>query len=125
MGIIAEQWTIDQRVQLTVHRARGLTRLTGLICRAAPPAGCALLLTRCRAVHTHGMRHPIDVVFADSQGRVRDVRELSPRRFASCRSATQTFELRGGEATRMGIRRGAVLTRAVLTGCERASEDIR
>ncbi len=111
MGIIAEQWTIDQRVQLTVHRAWGLSRLTGLIGRLAPPRGCALLFTRCRAVHTYGMRYPIDVVFADSQGRVRDVRELAPRRFASCRGATQTLELRRGEAARMGIRRGAMLER--------------
>lgn len=111
MGIIAEQWTIDQRVQLTVHRARGLSRLTGLICRGTPQAGCALLLTRCRSVHTHGMQHPIDVVFADRDGRVRAVRELAPRRFASCRGASQTFELRRGEAARLGITRGTVLTR--------------
>jgi uncharacterized membrane protein (UPF0127 family) len=44
-------------------RARGL--LGG-----APPAGEGILLSPCRAVHTFGMRCPLDVLFLDRGGRV-------------------------------------------------------
>jgi uncharacterized protein len=38
-------------------------RLLGLAGVAEPPAGTALLIPRCRAVHTFGMRFRLDVLF--------------------------------------------------------------
>lgn len=111
MGIIAEHWSVDERVQLSVQRATGASRLRGLIGRRLPTPGSALLLERCRAVHTFGMRAPIDVVFVSHEGVVRSARTLAPRRTACCRSARSTFELAAGEARRLGIAPGARLAR--------------
>lgn len=111
MGIIAEQWLIDQRVHLTVHRATGLRRLTGLIGRAELPNGVALGFPRCQSVHTCLMRRPIDIVFVDVAGYVLAARKLAPWRFASYHRAAYVLELRAGESSRLGIVPGAQLTK--------------
>ena len=65
-----------------------------------------LQLPGCRAVHTFGMRVPIDVVFSDADGRVTSVRSaLSPWRVAFDRSASGTWEMRAGAAEGLGLRR--------------------
>lgn len=45
-------------------------RLLGLMFRPGLGQGEGLLIRPCRAIHTHFMRFPIDVVFLDSQDRV-------------------------------------------------------
>ena len=40
-------------------------RMRGLLGRSTLPVGEALLLDPCRAIHTAGMRFPIDVLFLD------------------------------------------------------------
>lgn len=45
-------------------------RLLGLMFRAGLPQGEGLLIRPCRAVHTHFMRFPIDVLFLDRESRV-------------------------------------------------------
>jgi uncharacterized membrane protein (UPF0127 family) len=70
------------------------SRLLGLawLDRAGAPAG--LLIPRCRAIHTFGMRFPLDLVFLDE-----DLQELSrrhalpPRRFAFERQAAAVLEV--------------------------------
>jgi len=75
-----------------------LRRARGLAFRPDPPDGWALLLPRCRSVHTFGMRFPIDVVFTDAQGHaVRVVRALPPRRIAFCKRAHAAIETRAGQ----------------------------
>jgi uncharacterized membrane protein (UPF0127 family) len=75
----------------------------------------ALLIRRCRSVHTFGMRFPIDVVFVDRDWRVvRVVRDLPPRRIASCREAAAAIEVLAGEADR--LRAGLSLRRARADG---------
>ncbi|MFQ5694270.1 MAG: DUF192 domain-containing protein, partial [Nitrospinota bacterium] len=55
--------------------------LRGLLGRASLPEGEALLLDPCRAVHTVGMRFPIDALFLDRAGRiVRAARRVRPHR---------------------------------------------
>jgi uncharacterized membrane protein (UPF0127 family) len=115
MGIIAEQWTSDERVQLSVQRASGLARLSGLIRKRVPAEREAFLLPRCRSVHTVGMQHAIDVVFVDRDQRVCRVATVAPRRLVFCRTAVNTFELRAGEAGRLAIGTGSKLTRNPLT----------
>lgn len=82
-------------------------RLIGLLFRDPLPAGHALRLSPCRAVHSVGMRHAIDVVFVDKAGVVCAVRApLRPLRAAVCLRAFAVLELRAGDVDRHGIRPG-------------------
>lgn len=90
-GNVAELWSKERRLAATCHirdkwfgKARGLLGWGGL----AP--GEAMLLTRCRSVHTIGMRFPIDVIYASKNLEIVGLRERvrawrSPRGFAGCR----------------------------------------
>ena len=65
------------------------------------PMGHALLLSPCSSVHTFGMRFPIDVAFADEQGKVLLViRDMSSRRVARCAAAAVALEAQAGELSR-------------------------
>lgn len=110
MGIIAEQWLINERVHLSVQRATGLRRLMGQIGRAELEVAAALRLTRCRSVHGIGMRRDLDVAFVGTGGVVTSVQRLAPGRLASDRWATEVFEFRAGELSRLGVVPGARLT---------------
>jgi uncharacterized membrane protein (UPF0127 family) len=110
MGIIAERWLINECVHLSVHRATGLRTLTGLIGRAELRPGTALRLARCRSVHGVGMGHELDVVFLGGDGAITSIRRLAPGRLATDRAAADAFELRAGEAARLGLVAGARLT---------------
>jgi len=67
-------------------------RLRGLAGRADP--GHALLLRRCRAVHTFGMRFTLDLVWLDADGAaVRVDRAVAPRRLRCCRRARAVLEV--------------------------------
>jgi uncharacterized protein len=69
-----------------------LRRLLGLALRGRPP-GYALLLPRCRSVHTFGMRFPLDLVWLDRDGRpVRVDEAVPPWRVRSCRRAVAVLE---------------------------------
>jgi uncharacterized protein len=88
-----------------------IARAWGLLGRRSLAGGEGLLLPRTRAVHTHFMRFPIDVVFVDRDGLVvRLVSELRPWRAASCRRAHAVLELTAGECERRGLREGDRLT---------------
>jgi uncharacterized membrane protein (UPF0127 family) len=110
MSIIDEQWSTDDGVQLSVHRARGLKRLVGLIGRRVPAAGVALLIPRCRAVHGIGLRTEIDVVFLSEDRVVVRTETLAPFATTACRAARETLEMRAGEARRLGLVKGVRLT---------------
>ncbi|MBR8655094.1 DUF192 domain-containing protein [Achromobacter sp. Marseille-Q0513] len=72
-------------------------RMRGLAWRKPPGPRSGILLTPCFAVHTFGMRHPIDVAFISRSGRVLELRRaLGPRRVALCLGAVAVVELRGG-----------------------------
>lgn len=83
---------------LMLYRATGfMDRLCGL--HAYPPLAddTGLLLAPCRAVHTVGLRDPIDVVFLNRQGGVaRQIDALRPARFAWCQQAVAVVELPAG-----------------------------
>ena len=69
-----------------------LARLLGLALRRRPPRH-ALLLPRCRSVHTFGMRFPLDLIWLDRDGRVLRVDEaVPPWRVRSCRRAAAVLE---------------------------------
>jgi hypothetical protein len=86
--------------RITLREARSFrSRLLGLAFRSGLDPGEALLLPRCRSIHTFGMRFPIDVVFVDRDwNELRVVRALPPRRLARCRGAWAAIEVAAGEA---------------------------
>lgn len=95
-------------VHVPVYRARTpWARLKGLLGAAPLPPGHGLLLERCRAVHTVGMRRAIDVVFVGPEGDVVELRRgLGAGRVAVCRRAVSVIELAAGDAWRLGLWRG-------------------
>ena len=93
----------------TVRSANGfLTRLVGLLARRRLGAEEALWLVPCRAVHTIGMRFPIDVLFLDREGEVVSALEgLRPWRLSPIVvRAHGVLELRGGTIRKSGTRVG-------------------
>jgi hypothetical protein len=73
-------------------------RLLGMALRGGPP-GHALLLPRCRSVHTCGMRFALDLVWLDRDGRVLAIDEgVPPWRVRSCRQAAAVLEVPAGGA---------------------------
>jgi len=108
-------WHMEQKVPL---RLRGLgsvetpvcrvpvasslpSRLLGLALLRRERAGPGLLLTRCRSVHTFGMRFRLDVHFIDATGReVRVARAVPPGRIMFERRAASVLEVpsEGGES---------------------------
>lgn len=107
-----------------VVAATALARLAGLAGLRRPP-GAALLIPRCRSIHTACMRFALDVAFlapaeGDDMLRVVALRErviplrlaAAPRRTGSCVAA---LELPAGAAARLGLDLGALV--GVDRGC--------
>ena len=94
---------VASSVEIADTRAR---RRRGLLGRSSLPAGSALILTPCHAIHTFGMQFAIDVAFVDSDGRIRKVvRQLPPWRVAAALRASTTIEFPAGalEAQAVGV----------------------
>ena len=82
-------------------------RRRGLLGRDGMPRGSALVLTPCNAIHTVGMRFPIDVAFVDRGGRVRRiVRQLPPTRISLCLGAKTTIECPSGQLEEIRLQVG-------------------
>lgn len=85
------------------------TRLLGLMGLRDLDRGHALLLTRCRSVHTFGMRFPLDLVWLDGNGRVlRQDACVAPGRLRSCPSAHAVIEAPAGAGGRVATALAAV-----------------
>src|SRR5437762_10785409 len=76
-------------------------RMRGLRGGAVDP-GQALLLERCRSIHTFGMRGPIQVAWLDRSYRVFAVRRAEPRRLACNLRAHHVLECSAGADVRVG-----------------------
>jgi uncharacterized membrane protein (UPF0127 family) len=87
---------------MSVVRADTLrTRLRGLGGRRDLPPDEALLLPRCRSVHTVTMRFALDLIWIGSGGGVVRVDRVVGRfRVRACRGAVAVLECRAGEADR-------------------------
>ncbi|MDX6588852.1 MAG: uncharacterized protein QOI84_126 [Solirubrobacterales bacterium] len=69
-------------------------RLLGLARLDRDEAGPGLLIPRCAAVHTFGMRFPLDLVFLDRDGReIGRRRGVPPRRFVRQHGAAAVLEI--------------------------------
>jgi uncharacterized protein len=102
---------------LRVHVARSArARLLGLALLRALPRDRALLIPRCRSIHTFGMRFPIDVVWLAADGRVVGFRRaVPPWRVARCARAALAVETVAGmgESAAMASEGGSKLGAAL------------
>lgn len=73
-------------------------RAVGLLTRTSMRPDEGVWITPCKAIHTIGMRVPIDVIFVDRNSRVVSVVcDVRPNRFLlSCRDASGVIELGRG-----------------------------
>jgi uncharacterized protein len=80
--------------EFDTHVARGFRqRLVGLAWSRSPRV-VALLLPRCRSVHTFGMRFALDLYWLDAAGEiVRVDLGVPPRRVRRCRAARAVVEV--------------------------------
>ena len=92
---------------LEVARARA-DRRRGLLGRDELTG--ALLIERCRAVHTIGMSFEIDVAFLDADGCVIDIVTMPPGRIGRPRLAARSVvEAQAGAFERWGVAAGDTL----------------
>lgn len=86
------------------------SRRTGLLKYDTMPAGAAMIIAPCSAVHTFRMRFPIDVAFVAKDGRVLKVRHaVRPSRIAAAMRAFAVVELAAGSLARADTRPGDTL----------------
>jgi len=87
---------------LRVYKATGLMqRLRGLLFRRRLKSHEAMWLCDTWAVHTFGMRYPLDLVFLCSRNRVlKIVHNVAPARVSICRRARSVIELNAGYCAR-------------------------
>jgi len=82
-------------------------RQKGLLGRDSLPVGYGLWIVPCEAVHTYGMRFPIDVLYLDRKKRVRKVRRaMVPWRLSMCLLAHSVLELPPGVIQQSGTEPG-------------------
>jgi uncharacterized membrane protein (UPF0127 family) len=75
----------------------GANRRKGLLGRDGLAAGEGLWIIPCEAVHTFGMRFPIDLVYLDRKCRVVKIRSnVRPWRLSACLRAHSVIELAAG-----------------------------
>ena len=85
----------------SASRRRGLLGRTGLADDEA------LIIAPSNAVHTFGMKFPIDVIYVSRDGLVLKVRSnLQPNRVSAAWGAFAVIELAAGTADRVGLRPG-------------------
>jgi len=83
------------------------SRKVGLLKHTGLEQGEGLWITPCEAVHTVGMKFPIDVLFLDKKRRVVKIRSQMPRwRMSACLRAHSVLELPSGMAAATGTAAG-------------------
>jgi len=102
---------VGDRATLRVSRARGFAgRLRGLIARPLPGPGSGLWIEPCAAVHTFGVRGPLDLVFVSTCMVAQRIDAAVPAgRVRVASGARAVLELHAGEAARAGLRVGTRL----------------
>jgi uncharacterized protein len=96
----ATRFTVD----VTEH---AIERMRGLLGHAPLDPEHGLWLEPCNAVHTFGMRFPVDVVFIDRRGIVRAIhRNVTAGRMLFCFRARAALELRAHAVDSWGLETG-------------------
>ena len=85
---------LANRVQLA---GDGANRRKGLLGRESLAPGEGLWIVPCEAVHTFGMRFPIDLIYLDRKHRIVKTRSnVGPWRLSACLRAHSVIELAAG-----------------------------
>ena len=85
-------------------------RRVGLLKHTELPPGQGLWIAPCEAIHTFGMKFPIDVVFLDRKHKVLKIRENMPRgRVSASLWAHSVLELPAGAVAGTSTQPGDVL----------------
>lgn len=81
-------------------------RLRGL--HGVPPLGPtdALIIRPCKAIHTYGLKKPIDVIFMNRKGIILKLETVNPRSMLFCIQARVVVEMAHGTANRLGLKVG-------------------
>src|SRR5215469_1360338 len=91
---------VTRQIELGTHVQRAgdsKTRCKGLLGREGLAEGEGLWIVPCEAVHTFGMRFPIDLVYLDRSHRVVKTRSnVRPWRLSACLRAHSVVELAAG-----------------------------
>lgn len=96
--------SVARRVRLA---STSETRRKGLLGVSTLDEDSGLWIVPCEAIHTFGMKMPIDTVFIDRKGVVRKIKaNLGARRIAVCLTAHSVLELAAGIAQKSGIQLG-------------------
>ena len=90
---------LGDRVEIADTSAK---RRTGLLKHTGLEPGEGLWIAPCEAVHTIGMKFPIDVLFLDKKRKILKIKNEMPRaRMAVCLRAHSVLELPSGMAAAM------------------------
>ena len=82
-------------------------RRTGLLAHSGLDDSGGLWIAPCEAVHTIGMKFPIDVLFLDKKKKVLKIRrDMKQWRMAACLRAHSVLELAAGRADATGTKVG-------------------
>lgn len=104
---LTRQAVLADRVEVA---DRGARRSKGLLGRNGLKPGEGMWIVPCEAVHTFFMRFPIDLVYVDSNKRVRKVRSgVPPWRMSACFSAHSVIELAVGAIRASNTEPGDIL----------------
>jgi uncharacterized protein len=83
------------------------TRRTGLLKHERLQSGEGLWIVPCEAVHTFGMKFPIDVLFLNRKRQILKIRkDMDRRRITMCLRAHSVLELPAGTIDRTGTATG-------------------
>lgn len=86
------------------------TRNRGLLGRASLDPGHVLVIAPTSAIHTFGMRFPIDVIYCARDGRIVKVRpNVKPARISIGLGAFAVLEMAAGAIARHGLHVGTAL----------------
>jgi uncharacterized membrane protein (UPF0127 family) len=101
---LSRQAELAPRVDLADDAA---SRRKGLLGRETLIDGEGLWIVPCEAVHTIGMRFPIDLIYLDREKRVRKVCHSVPaNRMSACLAAHSVIELAAGSIRKTGTVKG-------------------
>ena len=82
-------------------------RRTGLLKHASLPKGQGIWIVPCEAVHTFGMKFPIDVLYLSKKRKVLKIRkDMVRRRMSMCFTAHSVLELPAGTSAATGTQPG-------------------
>lgn len=114
-------WNVTRQAELAccVDIANsGATRRRGLLGRQSLPPGEGLWIVPCEAVHTVGMRFPIDLVYLDRNRLVKKIRQnVTPWKLSACLTAHSVLELASGSIQRSKTQPGDKLEFSSPLGC--------